>query len=340
MEPHLDMRLKPQDVIPEWDGDPETLMKWLIDLEKLAVRGVELANQIPKMIPYRLKGKALQWFDQFSGDWQRWLMENWDDFKYRMSTHFWDAEFIAKQKNKALNATYRDHGNSRETPIDYLVRKKELLIAVFTWADVEIIAEVVRAAPIQWQTIVDHDGMQEWSLYFAKIKEKENLLQDWPHHERKSHVTTHDIREAIKAYKAEKKSKHQANHARAKVHAVNSTPPKPFKPFMKKDNKKPPPDDGNVTKNSKGTPQSRGMRGCLHCGSKMHYDYECKHKKPRNVKTFLAQATDEDKIAYANYVSTADNPEDDLNEEEPEPQQDLDSDSDSSVSEDSSDSDF
>ncbi|KAG8794790.1 hypothetical protein FRC12_021713 [Ceratobasidium sp. 428] len=314
-------------------------MKSLIDLEKLAVRGVELATQIPKMIPYRLKGKALQWFDQFSGDWQRWLMENWPDFKFRMSAHFWDAEFIAKQENKALNATYRDQGNSRETPIDYLVRKKELIVAVFSWTDAEIIAEVARSSPIQWQTIVDHEGMQEWSLYFARVKEKENLLQDWPHHERKFHVTTRDIREAIKAYKAEKKSKHEANHAKAELHAVNASPAKPFRPS--KDSKpKPPPDNSNVTKNSNGTPLSRGMRGCLHCGSKMHYDYECKHKKPRNVKAFLAQASDEDKVAYASYVSTADDPEDILEEEEPEPEHVSDSNSDSSVSDEFSDSDF
>ncbi|KAG9076774.1 hypothetical protein FRC06_009324, partial [Ceratobasidium sp. 370] len=172
----------------------------------------------------------------------------------------------------------------------------------------------------------------EWSLYLSSIKEKEDLLQDWSSHGKHTHISSQDIRDALKAYKSEKKAKH---NGRANVHAVNSFKPKASKDSDEK--KKPPPDDRNVTKRKAGTPKSRGMRGCKWCDSKMHYDDECKYHSKKKIQSYLAEATPEEQTAYAAYSAAAeDSDSDSSSASDPVPV----SDSDSDLSDDSDHKDF
>ncbi len=327
--PYLDMRMKPQDLIPEWDGNPDTLMKWFRTLDKLVARGVDLANQLPNIIPFRLTDDAKAWFEQFSGMEQNYFMAHWDDFKYRMGQYFWTPTWIANAKSKAYQARFRESKHSSETPSQFLIRKKELIDAVHQWNDVDVIGEIAKSAPHQWRTIVDHEQIAEWSLYLSSIKEREDLLQDWPSHSRQTHISTHEIRDAFKAYRAEKKAKRKG---KANAHAVNSFKPKPSK--ASGEEKQHPPDDRNVTKRKTGTPKSRGMRGCKFCGSKMHYDSECKYFDRKKIEAYLAEANDEEKSAYAAYAAAAGDSDLDAS-----PEQDSLSDSDSDLSKSSSDSD-
>jgi hypothetical protein len=323
------MRMKPADLIPEWDGDPDTLMKWLQTLSKLEARGIQMANQLPKIVPFRLTDDAKSWFDQFSGAEQLFLMNHWDNFKEVMCRFFWTPTWVANAKSKALAAKYRDSSHSRETPSQFLMRKKELIDMVHQWNDVDIIAEIAKSAPNQWRTIVNHEEMTEWSSYFAKIKEQEDLLQDWHSHGHRSQISSNDIKEALRAYKSQKKSKHAG---KARAHAVNTSGFKDKKPSDKFKGYKRPfkADDSNKTSHPKGTPLSRGMRGCIHCGSKMHYDKECKHKESngKNVQVYFAQADEEEQASYAAYEEAVAEEEDQDSESETEDDAESDSSSD------------
>ncbi|QRW02833.1 hypothetical protein RhiLY_01832 [Ceratobasidium sp. AG-Ba] len=136
----------------------------------------------------------------------------------------------------------------------------------------------------------------------------------------------------MKAIKAER---HKRHGHKANVHAVDS---KGFKSKGKQSDKfkgyrRPfSPDDSNVTKHRKGTPKSRGMRGCIHCGSKMHYDKECKHNKSNanNVQVYFAGTTEEEQASFAEYEANAAEYESETKSETSDEEKDEDSSSDSS----------
>jgi hypothetical protein len=62
-EPHFEFRLKSGDVIPEWNGNPDTLAKWVITLDKLCARSQRIYDEIASVVPMRLKDDAKTWFD-------------------------------------------------------------------------------------------------------------------------------------------------------------------------------------------------------------------------------------------------------------------------------------
>lgn len=61
VEPQFDVRLKP-DAIPSWDGDPETLYRWILKMNALAERSRTVWKQLVQLTPPRLKGSAETWY--------------------------------------------------------------------------------------------------------------------------------------------------------------------------------------------------------------------------------------------------------------------------------------
>ncbi|QRV96541.1 Retrovirus-related Pol polyprotein from transposon [Ceratobasidium sp. AG-Ba] len=304
--PHLDLKLK-MEIIPEFDGDPDELYEWMDQIQRFIAMGLNENNRLTQAIPFRFKDEAKQWWYQFSEAQRLRMSTDWQLLCNRLISFFWTPTWITEARNKALAAKYRDSGHYKETPVQFALRKKKLIDMVENWNDLTVIAEVARSAPTQWRTIVNHEEIADWATYVTRIKEQEDLLQDWPKHHSSGHVSSDTVREVMKAIKAER---HKRHGHKANAHAVDS---KGFKPKGKQPDKfkgyrRPfSPDDSNVTKHKKGTPKSRGMRGCIHCGSKMHYDKECKHNKSNanNVQVYFAGTTEEEQALFAEYEANA-----------------------------------
>ncbi|QRV73334.1 Undecaprenyl phosphate-alpha-4-amino-4-deoxy-L-arabinose arabinosyl transferase [Ceratobasidium sp. AG-Ba] len=187
--PHLDLKLK-MGVIPEFDGDPDELYEWMDQIQRFIAMGLNENNRLTQAIPFRFKDEAKQWWYQFS-----------EAQRLRMST---DWQLL----NKALAAKYRDSGHYKETPVQFALRKKKLIDMIENWNDLTVIAEVARSAPTQWRTIVNHEEIADWATYVTRIKEQEDLLQDWPKHHSSGHVSSDTVREVMKAIKAERHKRH------------------------------------------------------------------------------------------------------------------------------------
>lgn len=65
-----------------------------------------------------------------------------------------NCAFLDKQKARANRASYRDTGNGRETPSEYVIRKLELLQFVYNYTDRELINEIMEGAPSYWSPII------------------------------------------------------------------------------------------------------------------------------------------------------------------------------------------
>jgi len=75
-EAHFDTKLKP-DAIPKWDGNPDTIAKWILKINHLADRSVKIFQQLGELVPTRLEYDADLWFGSLPLDYQTQAMIDW-----------------------------------------------------------------------------------------------------------------------------------------------------------------------------------------------------------------------------------------------------------------------
>ncbi|QRW06065.1 Retrovirus-related Pol polyprotein from transposon [Ceratobasidium sp. AG-Ba] len=280
---YFDNRIKIADVVEKWDGDPDTLASWIWSVNIVANRGFEVWNQLGQQIPLRLTGRAKDWFESQSKRYQAFMMQDWQNMRAGICDYFMNRTWLDKQKGKATRAHYREPGHANETPSDYIIRKKKLLQMVFKLTKTELILEILNGAPQYWRTIMDTSRIESFREFQATVKYHEETLISGTRGD--GSVSRRDIDKIWEALKSQKQSKSKF----AKTHAVQTMKPKY------------PPDDKNVSK--KATPKSKGARPCIHCGSQMHWDNECKYhpKNMKKVKAYFSNASQEEQDDQAEY---------------------------------------
>lgn len=280
---YFDPRIKIADVVDKWDGDPDTLASWIWSINIVANRGPEIWDQLGQQIPLRLTGRAKDWFESQSKRYQAFMMTDWQNMRAGICDYFMNRTWLDKQKGKATRAHYRESGYANETPSDYIIRKKKLLQMVFKLTKTELILEILNGAPQYWRTIMDTSRIESFRDFQATVKYHEETLMSGTRGE--GSVSRRDIDKLWEAIKSNKQSKSKF----AKTHAVQTMKPKY------------PPDDKNVSK--KATPKSKGARPCIHCGSQMHWDNECKYhpKNIKKVKSYFSNASQEEQDDQAEY---------------------------------------
>ena len=60
--------------------------------------------------------------------------------------HHW----LEKQKLRANRARFREAGHQRESPSEYVIRKMELLMLVYSYTDTEMIQAIMMEVPGTW----------------------------------------------------------------------------------------------------------------------------------------------------------------------------------------------
>ena len=73
-------------------------------------------------------------------------------------------------------AAYRDLGNGRELPSEYVIRKLELLQFVYNYTDNELINEIIKGAPSYWTPIVTPHLYQSLEQFQLAVKFHEDSL--------------------------------------------------------------------------------------------------------------------------------------------------------------------
>jgi hypothetical protein len=267
---HFDPKLKPEE-IPEWDGHPDTLMKWIKQVQEIANRSQFCHQQLGTMIPGRLKGRAQNWYNFLPPLYKEQIKQNWDTFRIAMATHFLNINWYNNQKAKALNARYRQPGFERERPTDFFYRKLELLQNVHDWTDQELIQEILNSAPDYWRTIVNTTDLVDLIRLQDALQYHEHTLMKDP---------SADLASLSQRIRDLERGKHRSsNHShQARANEVESqeipaeTNVIGSQPIGKPSHS---PADHVVSKGQ--TPGQKGARPCRHCSSKNHWDYDCPH---------------------------------------------------------------
>jgi hypothetical protein len=263
-------------VVPKYYGGAEELMEWITQLDHVVRRHPDLLGELGYVVPLRFEKDAKIWFNALDPAWQQYMMQDWRLMKENMARYFWNPHWLNKLRSKAHQAKYREPGKDTEseTPSQYIMRKKDLLDAAYSFTDPEAIEEVLRGAPQQWKTLLSTATLVTWMDFMFKVKEIEELLQDFKHSKSDSYKSS-DFNKAFETWRHERREK-KKEKKKARVHAVN-TPSSGKKPHVPNY----PPDDKNV---SKVTPASQGKRPCWHCGSGNHWDNHCKYARKNATK--------------------------------------------------------
>ncbi|TFY50207.1 hypothetical protein EVJ58_g11143, partial [Rhodofomes roseus] len=136
--PRFDLKLK-IDIVPTWDGNINTLARWIMKVNQIAKESRLIAKQLGAVVPRRLRAGAENWYYSLPEFQRDSLQKNWSLLKEAIGHHYMNKTWLDKQKSKANRAKYRDSTAPRETPSDYYIRKLELLEFVYDYSDSELI---------------------------------------------------------------------------------------------------------------------------------------------------------------------------------------------------------
>lgn len=275
------------DIIPEWDGNIDVLGRWISKINFIAERSNTVFEQLGTIVPQRLKGNAENWYYSQNTSTRQRLEENWHTLREGIGSYYMNRAFMDKQKGRANRAVYRENGHSRETPSEYVIRKKELIELVYDYTDREMINEIMSSVPTQWTTILTphlYSNLEEFQLAIKYYEENLLRLEGFRNSRPELDYNSNQ--------RDSNKSSFQ-NYRQTKSNLVgwSKTTDKPEFPK----------DDSNVS--TRATPEEKGARPCRHCGSGKHWDNECKHSRRGNraVRTNLVQTNDEDVNAQHEY---------------------------------------
>lgn len=254
----FDLKLK-MDVVPTWDGNTDSLTRWLMKVNSLAKRSTVIFSQLGIVAPQRFRGNAENWFYSLPEDTRDRIQSDWSTLKEAIRGHYMNRHWLDRQKAKANKARYREGGYSKETPSEYYIRKLELLEFVYDYSDAELITEIMSGAPVIWNTILNPHQ-------FVKVTD----LQDTIKYYEETLAQLSDPKEREGRDSQFRPFRPRDKDARANLAKAPTSAPK----FPK--------DDSTISKRK--TPEEMGVRPCRHCGSGKHWDNECKYSTSKTAE--------------------------------------------------------
>jgi hypothetical protein len=169
------MRIKPESV-PEWDGNADTLARWLSKINQLAGKSENIHKELGKVIPHRSTGSAESWYYSISERDRRKLEKSWDTLKEGISAYWMNHDWLSKQKLRASRATFKEPGHSPKSPSEFVICKKNLVSLVYDYSDTGLIKFIMESVPGNWHAIVHTLSMKTFREFQNSVKYYENTL--------------------------------------------------------------------------------------------------------------------------------------------------------------------
>ena len=172
---HFDMKIK-QDSVPEWDGNADTLARWIIKVRALAQKSESIHQELGKVIPRRFTGAAEAWYYSIPERDRCEMEESWDTMRAGISDYWMNNDWMSKQKLKATRAKFQEAGYSHELPSEFVIRKRELVSLLWDYSDTELIQLVMESVPSTWHSILHTGFMKTFTQFQNAVKYYEETL--------------------------------------------------------------------------------------------------------------------------------------------------------------------
>jgi hypothetical protein len=308
MEAHFDIKLK-VDIVPTWDGDDSTIGQWLMQVNDIANRSRSVFVGLGTVVPTRFKGRALEWWYSLDSADRIAYSFDWGTLRDCIRSYWMNQSWITKTQDRALKASFREPGHTKESPTEFFIRKYELISLVYNYTPAQFMDEFLKKTPANWFPVLNPSFFQDLNQFHAAINEEhlERMIGTYESRFfRKDNSRTFN-RDRTKSYQLEGRevpdknkptfnrptfNRNKANdRVKSKSYVIGGQTKRPEYPK----------DDKTVSKGK--TPESVGARGCIHCGSLKHWDRDCKYanKGVRKAKTYFAELSPDDLRAEAEY---------------------------------------
>ena len=294
-ETHFDTKLKP-DIVPTWDGNETTIIRWLTQIDELALRSASVFKGLGDIVPTRLKDAAAAWWYSLPLDHRQLVTSDWDALKREIRSYWMNQSWIEKAQIRANRARYREPSHSTETPTQYVIRKLELIKYVYNYTPSQTMSEILLKAPPMWSTVVNPRNYRDLASFQTAIKYHEELLINLGHNPKFYSPSLSQSRSYKVDTRTRSKPTRRPDYKKksTRSYSVGWNNPKQKYPHPK--------DDATVSKGK--TPADYGARGCLLCGSTNHWDRDCIYNKGdavRKARTMFVDYSPEDMHAEAEY---------------------------------------
>jgi hypothetical protein len=284
--------------LPEWDGKDKTLIDWIFSGNELAAFGYGVWMDLGVSLPRKFTKNAKAWWQGLLPEEKRNFSRNWSNLRKGVCLQWMTHEWIAQEKIRTKNISFRKDAHHKETPMEYYHRKLRALRISFSSLDqMDMVHEILDNAPDSWQKYftIKIRNLSDLRLsiksnehLFEKETEKSDQVDYLVREVEKLKGKTHSNFSTKANYGSTRNDSRSSKEFKAKTHAAETKKPigyhKEFTkyPFEKRDD----------IETKKGlSPEKKGGRPCRFCGSKRHWDNECAHYgKSRKARVNLATA--------------------------------------------------
>ena len=94
---HFDMKLKPK-TVPTWDGNKNTLARWIEKVEQLAATSPDIFKELGKIVPQRFTKSAEVWYYSILSKDREPLEQNWGTLKSAIADYWMNHSWLEEQK--------------------------------------------------------------------------------------------------------------------------------------------------------------------------------------------------------------------------------------------------
>jgi len=92
-EAHFDIKMK-ANMIPRWDGHPDTLAKWILKLNHLAECSSHIFDQLGQLVPSCLEKEADSWFWSLPLSYRNNAMKDWGTLREVICSYFMNRAWL------------------------------------------------------------------------------------------------------------------------------------------------------------------------------------------------------------------------------------------------------
>ena len=172
---HFNLKLKPE-TVPQWDGNADTLARWLNKINHLADGSTHVHRELGKIVPQRFTSSAETWYYSIPDYECVKAKVNWSCLRNIISGYWMNHHWLEKQKIQANKARFRETSHQRESPSEYVIRKLELIGLVYNYTNSETIQAIMEEVPDSWASILNPQYLKSITEFQNAVKYHEETL--------------------------------------------------------------------------------------------------------------------------------------------------------------------
>lgn len=270
--------------IPQWDGDHDDALIWLISVTELKRFGRLIWARLGQIVPTRFTGNVLAAWLSLSEQTRYEATESWPRLRNWIVASFLQEKWRKTQQVKYDSLCFRQGtAYAKETPVEFLRRRLNLCRVFFNYdenSEAELIS-LVSTCPLSWQRILDWPDYDETEILLVRaIAYEDSLIMEFEQEERRSHWKPRKPEGARTANIASRApidlhyhSSDEEEDPRIAAVASSSNPAPRTGARTTRLPTLPPPFDKDDSVVSAGPPPGP----CHACGSEKHWNQDCRH---------------------------------------------------------------